>query len=139
MTDCEQTVHAHLDEATVLTGRAFDADAAAATARGLPLSLVQVLMCLLVYSGRLLDSFFCLLSLVLYYICTRETGHCNFTCGQCARILLRRVRVSEHASDDHGRLTCSSLLLGPTLFLCLQSFSSSSCRARSCSSRVFVC
>lgn len=47
--------------------------------------LAQVLLFLLVYSGRLLDSFFCLLSLALYYLCTRERDHCNFTCCQGKR------------------------------------------------------
>ena len=73
----------------------------------LPLSLLsgplaQVLMCLLVYSGRLLDSFFCLLSLALYYLCTRERDHCNFTCCQCSRNR-GRARLSE-TGQHHRRL-----------------------------------
>ena len=43
---------------------------------------IQVLLCLLAFSGRFLDAFFCLLSVVLYAICTREPGYFNFSCSQ---------------------------------------------------------
>ena len=78
-------------------------------------------MCLLVYSGRLLDSFFCLLSLALYYLCTRERDHCNFTCCQCARNRGRASLGDRAAPPMHAR---RSVVLCDHRFACWHPFPS---------------
>ena len=50
-----------------------------------PIAMTAALMCLLLVMGRFSDAFLCLLSCVLYRICTREKGQCNFSFGQGRR------------------------------------------------------